>query len=248
MKTLILLLLITSQSLFALISIVPVEISQNAGVHGELSASLETKRGNTDKDNYKFGARVVYDYNNSFVTWGEISAEYGESSGVQDTNKAFIHLRHIHAITKEDIRLELFLQTQEDKFKSIERRFVGGAGLRFKLFEVFKDGKGYFGAGGFHEYIRYISQDPTEKNLRINTYFAYTVGLGEDSTLSYSLFFQPKIDNIKDYTKAHKLNLQLHIYKALYLNLQLSYDVDTRPATGIEKYDFYQETAFILKF
>jgi len=248
MKTIVLLLLITSQSLFALISIAPVEISDNPGVHGSFSASLETKKGNTDKDNYKFGTKVIYDSNSSYVTWGEIFAEYGESTGVEDTNKAFLHLRHIQAITPEDIRLELFIQTQENRFKSIERRFVTGAGVRFKLFEVFKDGKGYFGVGGFHEYIRYLSTDPTEKNIRLNTYFAYTVGFGEDSSLSYSLFLQPKIDDFKDFTKAHKLNLQLLIYKALYLNLQLSYDVDTRPATGVEKYDFYQETAFILKF
>lgn len=249
MKKTLLLLLVTSQYLLAIVSIVPVEIGSNDGLYGELTSTLETKRGNTDKDNYKAAARVTYDNNSSYVTWAEIAGEYGEANDVEDTNNIYFHLRHIQAITPEDIRGELFFQAEEDKFKLIEKRRLGGAGVRFKIFEVFEDGTGYLGLGGFYETVRYTSPvDPYEENFRINSYFAYTIGLGDDSQLSYSLYLQPKYDEIHDYIKSHKLNLQLHIYKALFLNFRVSWDVDTKPPEDVAKNDFYQETTFVLKF
>jgi hypothetical protein len=250
MKILIALLLVTTQYLFALVSIVPIEIGDDAGVHGQITASLETKRGNTEKDTYKGSVKIVYDSNTSYVTWAEISGEYAEADKIVDTNKIYIHLRHIHALTPEDIRMEGFVQDEDDQFKNIKRRLLGGGGLRFKIFNIFKDGKGYIGLGSLYETIKYTDPliNKEEKNIRINSYFAYTAKLGDDSTISYSLFYQPKYNNFHDYVKSHKLNLELHVYKKLYLNLKASWDVDTKPAIGVKKYDLYQETSFVLKF
>lgn len=249
MTRLFLLILLTSQYLFALISIEPVEIGQKAGVHGELAISLETKRGNTQRDDYTANTRITYDNNSSFVTWGEISSEYGKSNGVEDTKQTFLHLRHIHAITKERIRGELFAQLEEDKFKLIKRRLLAGAGVRIKLFDILDAGDGYLGLGSFYEGVNYTSDsDPTEQNLRFNTYFAYTLELSEDSKLSCTLYYQPKYDELKEYVNTNKLNLELRIYKELFLNLRVSYDTDAQPAIGIKKYDFYQQTALVYKF
>jgi len=249
MKNILLLLFLTTQYLFALISIVPEEISNNPGLHGTISTTLETKKGNTDKENYKAGTRVVYDSNTSYITWGELSGEYGEVDGVADTDKLYLHLRHIHAITKEDIRWEVFGQLEKNKFKLIEKREVLGGGVRFKIFQIFESGQGYIGLGGFNEIISYTDDNiPSENNIRLNTYFAYTISLAEGSSLSYSLFYQPRYDKIHDYSKSHKLNVEVHIFKALYLNFRLSWDVDRAPPPNVEKQDFYQETTFVLKF
>ncbi len=249
MKKLLLLLLMVTQSLFALVSIVPVEIGSRDGLYGAFSTSLETKRGNTEKDNYKSALKATYDSNSSYVTWAELSGEYGEVSGVENTNKIYFHLRHIHAITEENLRFELFFQAQEDKFKLIKQRRLAGTGLRLKLFEVFEKGSGYIGLGGFYETVKYTTpNDPKEDNIRLNSYFAYTIKLGDDSDLSYSLFYQPRYDKLNDYVTSHKLNTQFHIYKALYLSFTLSWDIDSHPAIGIKDADFYQETAFIVKF
>ncbi len=249
MKKILLLLLIVMQSLFALVSIVPVEIGSKDGLYGEISASLETKRGNTEKDNYKSAIRATYDSNTTYVTWAELSGEYGEASGIENTNKIYFHLRHIHAITQEDLRYELFYQGQEDKFKLIKYRRLAGTGLRLKLFEIFENGHGYLGLGGFYENVKYTTDtDPQEENIRINTYFAYTIKLGDDSDLSYSLFYQPKYDALHDYATSHKLNTKLHIYKALYLSFTLSWDIDSQPAIEVKDSDFYQETSFVMKF
>ncbi len=249
MKKILLLLLITSQFLLALVSIVPVDIGDKPGLHGVVSSTLETKKGNTDKENYKFSTRVTYDSNTSYVTWGELSRTYGESNGIEDVNKYYFHLRHIHAITQESFCSEIYLQTQEDIFKLIKVRSLAGAGIRYKIFEVFNGGKGYLGLGGFYEHVNYTDTvNPEEENVRFNAYFAYTIKLTEDSDLSYSLFYQPRYDRLHDYVTSHKVSMELLVYKALYLNFSASWDIDNEPAIGVKDSDFSQETTFVLKF
>lgn len=247
-KIILLISIMSTQYLFALVSIAPMEIGEKEGIHGNASFGFETKRGNTNKDNYKGSAKVSYDNNIDYVTWGEVSAEYGEANHVQDTNKQYLHLRYIHAITKKGIRYELFGQLEENKFKRIKNRTLLGGGLRFKIFEIFKDGRGYLGLGTFYEDISYLSNDPHENNIRLNTYFAYTAKFGIDSRITYTLYYQPKIEDVSDHIYSQKLQLQLFIYEQLFLNFQIAYDTDTQPAIGVEKYDFTQTTSFMYKF
>ncbi|OIP53483.1 MAG: hypothetical protein AUK54_08745 [Helicobacteraceae bacterium CG2_30_36_10] len=246
-----LLLLLITQSLFALVSIVPVEIGEDPGLHGKIGISLETKRGNTEKDNYKASLRATYDSNASYVTWAEFSGEYGESSSVEDTNKLYSHLRYIHKVTEEVVRVEAFAQLQTDKFKLLKERALGGAGTRFKIFEVFKDAKGYFGIGGLYEHISYIQDaynNPNEDNIRFNNYLAYTIKFGEDSSFSYTFYYQPLYDNINDYVASHDVELKLHVYKELFLQLSVSYNLDSKPPIGVKREDFTQESTFVFNF
>jgi len=142
MKLLILIAFITTQYLFALVSIAPVEIGEKIGISTKVEAGLETKRGNTDKDNYKASVRITYDNNTDYVAWTEVSGEYGKSNGVEDTSKAFAHLRYIHALTNnEKLRYELFAQLENDQFRQIKSRVLGGAGLRYKIFNSMEKGK-----------------------------------------------------------------------------------------------------------
>jgi len=251
MKLLILLLLTTTQYLFALISIVPIGIGEEPGTTGSFEAGLETKRGNTHKDNYKTAVRVNYDNNSTYVLWGEISGEYGKANHVEDTNKIYSHMRFIHTLNSKLLNGEIFLQSQEDKFKALAKRRLAGGGLRLELFETLKGGKGYFGFGGFYEYIKHTdpSADPDEGNIRLNSYLSYAVKLAEDSTLAYTMYYQPRIDQFSDYVIANKFELQLHIYLELFLKFSVYYDVDSaHPSSINEDYDFGQTTTFVINF
>jgi len=248
MKILALFLIIFTQSLYALVSIMPLEVGSKAGFHGSSELSLETKRGNTDKENYKGALRLIYDNNASFVTWAEVSAEYGESNNIEDTNKAYIHARHIQAITPQMLRAEFFLQTQEDKFRLINYRRLAGAGIRAKLPQLSLNSQGYFGVGAFYETINYLSLDPQEKNIRLNSYIAYGLELENGATLSYTFYFQPLYNNFSDAVSTHSLALKLNVYKELFLQFKLSYDADTKAPKDVGQYDFTQNTSFIFNF
>lgn len=251
MKKILLIGILMSQCLFGLVSIAPVEIGAKPGMSGKAEAGLETKRGNTEKDNYKASIRVTYDNNVSYAVWGEFSGEYGESNYVKDTNKAFSHLRYIHSLTDdENLRYELFGQLESDEFRQINSRLLGGAGLRYRVFNSPKNGKGFFGLGGFYEDIEYKDPiiDPSEDNARLNSYLAYSISVADKSTFSYVLYYQPKFDDYADYIFSNALELKLNIIKKLFLKFNVSWSRDTEPPVGVEKDDFTQTTTFVFDF
>jgi len=250
-KRILLIGILTTQYLFGLVSIAPVEIGAKPGLSGKFEAGLETKRGNTDKDNYKASVRVNYDNNESYVIWGEFSGEYGESNYVKDTNKAFSHLRYIHSLgNDENLRYELFTQLESDEFRRINSRILGGAGLRYRVFNSPKNGKGFFGLGGFYEGIEYKDPqiDPSEDNIRMNSYLAYSISLSDISAFSYVLYYQPKVDDFSDHTLSNQLELKLNIIKKLFLKLNVSWNEDSNPPVGVKKSDFTQTTTFVFDF
>ncbi|MDT8338406.1 MAG: DUF481 domain-containing protein [Sulfurimonas sp.] len=250
MKFLLLVTLIITQHLFALVSITPVEIGDKPGFSSTIEAALETKRGNTDTDSYKASARTTYDSNESYVAWAEISGAYGKANGEENTNKLFSHARYIHAITKERVRGEGFLQLENDEFKHINSRALAGLGARFKLHDMLQNSRGYLGIGAFYEDIVYNNPliNPSEENIRANAYFAYSINFNANSSVAYTLYYQPKVNDFSDNVQSHEVELKLDIYKNLLLKFSLSYNTDSKPPIGVERYDFTQNTSFIFNF
>lgn len=243
-------LLLLSVNLFAIIPVKPREVGEYPGVTGEISGALETKRGNTDKDNYAGGVQLQYDNNSSYLVWGMINGAYGEASGVKDTNNLYFLLRYIENIQGKRLVKEYFSQIEEDEFKSIKDRVLIGAGLRAKLLQP-RDGWGglFFGLGAFAEYVGYSTGiDPAERNLRYNAYMAYSLRFGEDDKFVFGGYYQPKVDKIGDYIATLSALLEVHVYQQLYLGFTLNFSHDAKPAVGVKKEDFSQRTLFKYKF
>ncbi len=218
MKFLLLITLITTQYVFALVTIAPVEIGDKPGLSSTIEAALETKRGNSDTDDYKASARTTYDSNESYVAWVEVSGAYGKANKEENTNKLFSHARYIRAITKETIRGELFLQLQNDEFKEIKSRALGGIGARFKLHGIWQNSRGFLGLGAFYEDIVYNNPllNPSEQNIRANAYFAYSINFNKSASIAYTLYYQPKVNDFSDNVQSHEVELKLGIYKNLF--------------------------------
>ncbi len=249
LKSSLLLLVLLWSPLFGLISITPVEIGEKPFYSGQVAVSLATKRGNSDTDSYKLASRVAYDNNVSWLSWLQVAGEYGEAGGVKNVQKIYAHLRYIHAITTRYHVYELFAQTQEDKFRLIQRRRLAGGGYRVRLFPK-SPVRLYFGIGAMYEYIDFTSElDPTEYNTRLSSYFSASYKPKKGTKISFITYYQPKFSDMNDFVSATKFELAVEIFKKLFLNFSVSYDYDSRPAVEVEsKYDFSQDTAFIYKF
>lgn len=250
MKTPILISLLAAQSLFALVSIIPVEIGENIGFSNIAEASLETARGNSDTDNYKASYRSTYDQGRDFVTWAEASGAYGKASGDENTNKLFAHARYIHAITPDSVRAEVFAQYQKDIFANLKNRFLYGTGARFKTFDMSNDARAYIGLGAFYENVSYRNDDvnPSERNIRLNSYFSYSLDINDKTSAAYTLYFQPKVDDITDNLQSHEFELKVNIYRDMFLKFTLDYNLDSDPPVGVSRYDLTQKTSFVFNF
>jgi len=236
-------------NLFAIITISPVNIGDKPGFSGVLKGSFETKRGNSDVDNYSAGLRAQYDNNSSYVIWSDFVFAYGKASGETNTNKTYAHVRVIHTFLDiQTLNYETFVQSETNEFTNVKKKNLLGCGLRYHK-DLQKYGNFYLGLGGFYEGIDYLtSLDSKESNLRINSYLSYTKSFDKESKLSYVMYFQPNAEDREDYVFSNALELQILIYKRLYLNFVVYYDVDSKPAVGVEDTDFTQKTSFLYKF
>lgn len=243
-------LFLLSIPLFAIVAIKPREVGENPGMSGEVSGALETKRGNTDKDNYSAAFKLQYDSNTSYLVWGMVRGAYGEASGAKDTNNLFAHLRYIKNLGSKNVAAEAFAQMEEDEFKAISNRSLLGGGLRWKLLGG-KSGWGglFVGLGGYFEYIGYSTQiDPLERNVRGNGYLAYTLPLDEGGVFTTVGYYQPRVTKINDYYVSLAARLEVQIYQQLYIGIRVGYDHDSDPAAGIKRDDVAQTTLFKYKF
>lgn len=236
-------------SIFAVVTIAPVEIGNNPGVSGSVELSMENARGNTDKDEYKGGMKVQYDNNSSYVTWVQASANYAEVEGTKNTNKTYVHLRYIHTFyERKDLIYETFGQSQTNEFTKVKNRFLLGGGYRYHLLHE-SIGKVYIGAGAFYEHINYTTEiDPRENNVRANLYVSYTNQLGDDAKISYIGYYQPKFSNFSDYIVTNIVELEVHVYQKLFISVKVNYDYDAKPAIEVKKRDFTQTTSLVYKF
>jgi len=232
----------------AIITIVPVELGKTPGVSGKIKASSEKKKGNTNTTNISGGVRLQYDNNSSYAIWGDFSGSYGETNGEENTNKTYAHLRYIHTLYEKSINWETFVQSETNKFTKVKSKYLLGGGLRYNLLNS-EYGDLFFGLGGFYEGISYTTNiDPSEKNMRLNSYLAYKFTFAEKSELAYVAYYQPNADAFSDYIVSNAFGLKIHVYKELFLSFIVYYDIDSKPAIGIEKNDYTQKTSFIWEF
>jgi len=243
-------LLLAATPLLALVSIAPVDIGEKPGFSGNVSGAFGSKNGNTEKEEYAFAARLQYDEGSRYVAWGTLSYDYGTSEGVKNEDRTYAHLRTIHALSGRAWCAELFAQTEQDAFKDINNRSLVGAGLRWRFFDSAEWGRGYAGAGGMYESVRYAhaTLNPDEENGRLNAYVAWTKRFLSDSKVSYVGYYQPRFDEASDYVTTHTAELIVPVYGRLNLSLAASYAYDSRPPEGIGKKDTAYTTTLVWEF
>ena len=237
-------------SLFAIINISPNEVGLRPGVSGYVQAAVNNQRGNTYKDEYNLASRISYDNNKSYVTWIDFNYAYGTAQGIENENKAYAHYRFLHTMYTEDWNWELFVQNEGDDFRKIQRRLLGGTGVRWRFLNSQAFGRIYLGVGGYYEYLNYTtpSVNPVEHNSRMNLYIAYTKKFGKDARVSLASYYQPKMNAIADYYTYSGVSLLFYVYGAIYLKMEVHYTSDSMPAIGVKRDDFQHKASIGWKF
>ena len=249
MFKLLLITILLSTSLSAVVYVSPNEVGLRPGISGNVQVAVNNQRGNTNKDEYDISMRLSYDNNRSYVTWVDFSYSYGQVDGVTNEDKAYLHYRFIHTIYDSDWNWELFAQNQGDDFRKIQRRLLGGGGLRWRFLQSEAFGRIYVGSGVYYEFLNYTTVvDPKEYNTRMNLYSAYTKKFGKDARISLGSYYQPKVSDWGDHYVYNGVSLLYYVYGSIYLKVSLNYSYDTKPAIGVEKQDMQQISSIGWKF
>lgn len=242
--------LLISPSLFALVSIAPVDIGSKPGWSGNINGSIGSKSGNTEKDEYSLGTRIQFDEGENYLTWGTLTYDYATTRNVKNEDKLYAHLRYLHLIDHAEWVGELYAQTERDQIRDISERTLGGGGIRWRIFNSSEYGKGYAGLGAFAESVRYSHSqiNPDENNQRLNSYLAYTKQFDNGPKFSYVGYYQPRFDKTSDYVSLQTVELLFPLYGKLNLALTAQYNYDSHPAIGIRSEDTVFKTSFVFGF
>jgi len=221
------------------------------GISGSIDLSVSGSRGNTDKDEYGLSARIQK--SSARVTdFVVASYDYGEVGNVSNTDKTFIHARHVVQFQPRRA-WEVFVQGEENEFARLSFRGLLGGGLRFTLTETANRLGLYLGAGMFwsRETLdqRAGLSDHGSKNFnRANLYLVYKHKINSQLSLVSTTYFQPRLSDSADFRALEQAGLAIKMTDNLSLKLSLDVAHDSRPPQSIDKTDSSYKTHLSYNF
>jgi len=212
------------------------------------SAELDISINTGNKDLQVVGAEGYLDYKvvDSY-TFIVFQGDYGWKSGKEFSNEALVHLRYIYTIN-ELIKLEVFTQFDYNKLRLLLHRILGGTGIRLRVFHT-ENSIFSFGTAYMLEKEKFdISDEQYYTSHRWSNYIAYKLNISENSLLALVIYFQPKIDEWKDFRILNENNLIVDISKSFSLSVgfNLRYDNDLIP--DIKNFDTKTKIGLVYQF
>ena len=186
----------------------------------------------------------------SQVNYLLLSGSYGESNGVKNTEKGFLHARHMRGLTPF-VTAEGYVQTEYDKFARLEFRGLLGGGVRLTLLPRAKKGEAYLGLGAYYSEERIdnsFADGGTEVLWRANGYLVLKYQASENTTLVSTTYYQPALDETGDYRLMEQAAMKVKISDMMSLLISVDYRADSRPPLSVEKENIHYKTTLSLEF
>lgn len=217
------------------------------GARGSISAMLDGRRGNTDREDYTVGGRLDYRARETdmfvLVEHSHATAFSGPEQEVEDSTWAHAGFRDEfqHALAAE-----AFVDARKDDFQLLDLRTQVGAGVRFTLDYTPDVRAVYAGIGALHEWEDQANVD--DHYWRLNPYVVYKRQLNEQLRVLLNANYQPRLDEADDYlvTTEAALLVKLAAHVDARIGVRFMYDSET--PIGIEGDDTRYVTALNLHF
>ena len=208
------------------------------GFSGQADLSLSGRSGNSDTADLSLGSRLQW-HHEGVINYLLLTAAYGESNGLRDTEKWFLHGRHIERI-HNGLDWEAFAQGGGDRFARLSFRGLLGGGARIQLGN--RAGRqAILGLGGYYsqERLRDDGYPDTRSDIfwRGNAYLVLKTALGDNATLVSTTYYQPALDDWSDFRLLEQAGLKVAINRSLALKINLDINHDSRPPQGVKKTD-----------
>ncbi|MCB4753335.1 MAG: DUF481 domain-containing protein [Sulfurovum sp.] len=233
---------------YGFVSLEPPEIGKKRGFAGEVSVGGTFNSGNTNSIAMHLELKTEY-HKQFWMLYSLALSAYGETNDNTNKNNGLFHLRYIHNIQKTPYDYELFVQTESNKFQSVNVRNIAGANIRRKITNFFDTC--YIGLGLFYSYMEpntITLLNPLYKRTKINTYLSFTKNLNEHVSVTYLGFYQPNMEEFLDYRIFEVLQLDTTLTKNLFLGLDINHKYNATPYHNIKKTDISSIISLKYKF
>lgn len=232
------LLFLGSRPALAIVNVEDMAIAEpEAGVSGQVDASVNGASGNSNNVQFQGGARMQWQHG-PHTDIGMASYAFGKSQGKSNANRGFAHLRHRLRLTKQ-WGVEGFVQAQKDEFARLLFRGLVGGGLRWRMNDAERMAL-YIGAGAMYERERYKAQagttDPLSANMvRGNLYMVFKYSLNEQARFLSTTYYQPRLSEFADFRLLEDAALKVKLFDPIDLKLSLQVQHDSRPPQSVKK-------------
>lgn len=209
------------------------------GVRGSVEVSFENQTGNTDLAEgglslglgWRGGPRTAL-----FVA----SVDAGRARDETTVNKGFAHLRGGHDLGAR-VTWEAFVQHEYDRLARLTARSLIGTGPRFTLLERGRTAA-HLGVAYMFEReevdVLLASGEPrVQRNHRVSTYLAVTVGAGERVSFNNTVYVQPRIGEADDVRVLEEAGVKVGLVGALSLKVALTVRYDGEAPAGVKDLD-----------
>jgi len=221
------------------------------GFHNRAEVAVDGSSGNTVKTTARAELLSQWQHGrHAEFLWGQYA--YGKSSGVVDTNRYFVHLRH-RTMVGERWGVEVFGQIGRDPFARMSLRTLLGGGVRWTLMEKANKAAVYFGLGAFHEHEKLSPKAGTTDALdsrlwRGNSYLVLKGQLNDHVRLYNTTYYQPAFRDMADYRILEQFSVAVGLAENLDLKLSLDVVHDSKPPQGVRKTDVRYSTGLAVDF
>ncbi len=222
------------------------------GFSGNFATAIAGQTGNTEKSAASIGTRLTWHHKpvTNFIVF---NYDYGKTGGVRDTNKGFLHARHVRDVT--DRRAwETFAQAQKDEFTRLTYRGLLGGGARFVVYRP-ADGRLALitGIGAFYSREKLDERAGTtdagiDTLVRGNFYFVVKYRLNDTVSLGSTTYYQPATSDFGDFRALEQAALHVGLTDRLDLKISLDIAHDSRPPQLVEKTDVTYRTGIEYRF
>lgn len=225
-------------------------IEDTLGISGIIKLDVSVQTGNTNLQ--ELGSEILLDYKKPASTLLLIlNGDYGWNNGKQFSNEALAHLRFVQALNP-NLKFEVFTQMNYDKSLLLLFRGLGGAGLRFKLFDD-RSSVLWFGSAYMLEYERYsaprriIDKKKVLAN-RWSNYLSYNLSIHKNVSISSVIYFQPRFDLFKDARILSENSLLVNLSRSFSLSVDFDLRYDRLTPIGIKEVDTKSKVGLIYNF
>jgi len=224
-----------------IVDIENVRQSGEIGTFKNFEFSLNSSRGNEDRDDFDLGIALV---NNSSAIEKLLVFERSERTQdeIIEDEATFLHARVLWQSDRK-YDFEAYLQSSENPFQSYKRRDLVGVGIRFTELKSIK-----LGLSLLHENEESLlgNEKSTE---RFNLFLNRDISFNNDSFLTGSIFFQPSLSDFSDdYKYSISISYNIPVSENFSIKFKVSESFDNDPPDLAEKSDQSLSTSFIYSF
>lgn len=224
--------------------IVDIENVRQSGEIGKFKNfefSLNSSRGNEDRDDFDLGIALV---NNSSTIEKLLVFERSERTqdDIIEDEATFLHARVLWQSDRK-YDFEAYLQSSENPFQSYKRRDLVGLGIRFTELKSIKLSLSLLYE---NEESLFRNEKSTE---RFNLFLNRDISFNNDSFLTGSIFFQPSLSDFSDdYKYSISISYNFPVSENFSIKFKVSESFDNDPPDLAEKSDQSLSTSFIYSF